>query len=230
MLHLFWLLFLVYLSPSSVSSGSTCSGLKDPLPGCIQNAWSITDEGTQLQCVCACVCVTLFLCVHNCYLAGAVDTDHLIVLPVLMPSHDVIGCSVGLLSEGTVIPTVTIDILVVLCVAAMTLFPVIVTIYCDVFSWKIHKARQKGKLLISYISICQQQQYCTTVISASHQRRTSPLPPWPAPSDDPTPSGDPTSIQLQPNPSYCSVEMSYIYQQLISSCWRTLITGTVPQL
>ena len=69
----------------------------------------------------------------NCYLAGAVDTDHLIALPVLMPSHDVIGCSVGLLSEGIVVPTVTIDILVVLCVAAMTLFPIIVTtVMCSV--------------------------------------------------------------------------------------------------
>ena len=122
-LHLFWLLFLVYMSPSSISSGFTCSGLKDPLPGCIQNAWSSTDGGTQLQCVCACMCVTLFLCVHNCYLAGAVDTDHLLVLTVFMTSHDVIVCSVGILSAGIIISTIT----VVLCVAAMTMFYVIVT-------------------------------------------------------------------------------------------------------
>ena len=37
----------------------------------------------------------------------------------------------------------------------------------------------------------------------------------PTSSGDPTPSGDPTSIQLQPNPSYCSVEMSH--QQPMSS-------------
>ena len=37
----------------------------------------------------------------------------------------------------------------------------------------------------------------------------------PTPSHDPTTSGDLTSIQLQPNPSYCSVEMSH--QQLMSS-------------
>ena len=93
--------------------------------------------------MCLCLCVTLLLCVHNCYLAGAVDTDYLLVLPVLITSHDVIVCIVGLLSEGIVIPTVTV--LVVLCLAAMTLLPVIVT---AVTCWKIHKTRQKGKLLI----------------------------------------------------------------------------------
>ena len=60
-----------------------------------------------------------------------------------MTSHDVIICSVGLLSEGIIVPTVTV--LVVLCLVAMTLLTVIVTI---VTCWKIHKTRQKGKLLI----------------------------------------------------------------------------------
>ena len=98
-----------------------------------------------MQCVCACMCVTLFLCVHNCYLARAVDTAYLLVLPVLMTLYDVIVCrlSIGLLSKGVIIPTVIV--LVVLCLAAMTLFPVIVT---AVMCWKIHKTRQKGKLLI----------------------------------------------------------------------------------
>ena len=41
-----------------------------------------------------------------------------------------------------------------------------------------------------------------------------PNPGDPTPSDDPTPSGDPNSIQLQPNPSYCLLEMSH--HQLMS--------------
>ena len=37
----------------------------------------------------------------------------------------------------------------------------------------------------------------------------------PAPFGNPAPSGDPISVQLQPNPSYCLLEMSH--KQLMSS-------------
>ena len=53
-------------------------------------------------------------------------------------------------------------------------------------------------------------------LSVSHQRSPSPpLPPPGTPSGGPTPTGDPNSIQLQPNPSYCLLEMSH--QQLMNS-------------
>ena len=57
-----------------------------------------------------------------------------------MTSHNVIACgSVGLLSAGIIIPTVTI--LAVLCVAAMTMLSVIVT---AVLCWKTDKTPKKG--------------------------------------------------------------------------------------
>ena len=57
--------------------------------------------------------------------------------------------------------------------------------------------------------------------SVSHQKSPSPplpspgIPPGdptpvdPTPSADSTPSNDPNTIQLQPNPSYCLLEMSH---------------------
>ena len=62
------------------------------------------------------------------------------MLPVLIASHDIIACgTIGLLSAGIIIPTVTV--LAVLCVAAMTMLSVIVT---AVLCWKIHKTPKKG--------------------------------------------------------------------------------------
>ena len=57
-----------------------------------------------------------------------------------MTSHNVIACgTIGLLSAGIIIPTVTV--LAVLCVAAMTMLSVIIT---AVLCWKTHKTPKKG--------------------------------------------------------------------------------------
>ena len=98
--------------------------------------------------------------------------------------------------------------LVALWVASMTIFGLVTAVLC----WRNHKLKQNGA--------CSQHRVITAVsllsLSVSHQRSPSlPLPPPGTPSGDPTPTGDPNSIQLQPNPSYCLLEMSN--QQLMSS-------------
>ena len=77
--------------------------------------------------LCVCVCVFVCMCVSHCSCVHIMSvlleqlTHHFRVLPMLFTSHDVTVCSIGLLSEGSIIPTITV--LVVLCLAAMTLLP-----------------------------------------------------------------------------------------------------------
>ena len=94
--------------------------------------------------------------------------------------------------------------LVALCVASMTIFGIVMVALC----WRKHKPKQKGELLIRpklWHSACFNS-WRTVVslllsLSASRQRSPSHSPP--------PPPNDPDGIQLQPNPSYCSVERSH---------------------
>ena len=107
------------------------------------------------------------------------------------------------LSTVALIPIVAS--LVALCVASMTIFGIVMVGLC----WRKHKLKQKGELLIRpklWHSACFKS--WRTVVSlllphpVSRKRSPSHSPP-------PPPPNDPDGIQLQPNPSYCSVERNH---------------------
>ena len=130
------------------------------------------------------------------------------------------ACEDAALSSGVFIATTAS--LVALWVATMTIFGILTVVLC----WRNHKLKQNGSQTIMQCTFSTYTVIMLLVfilfLSVSHQKSPSPpLPPFgtpsgdPALSGDPTPSVDPSTIQLQPNPSYCLLEMSH--QQLMSS-------------
>ena len=122
-------------------------------------------------------------------------------------------------------------LLVALWVATVTVFGIVTAVLCS----KIHKLKQKGNLtimqcMLQYTTFVMYCNFCYIIIilhflssSVSHQKNLSvTLPTLGIPYSDPTPyhihisSDDPSTIQLQPNPSYCLLEMG-CQQQPMSS-------------